>query len=188
MLYFQAVLALYAARRTSGIVVNIGFQVITILPSKLFSLYDSTLFVSSQMLFNDMLAFRALVTHDVIPFVELNLIKYENVNITTCFKISSCISLILSAPFTAVLTIYFYSVCSAVFHGKVMRQVGVEVIGFGALKLTGFLKEKMQENNISFQSLYTVRTLKEVLPLTNVFPIVANYVGFILNSSLVKYT
>uniref|UniRef100_A0A1J3F919 Actin-related protein 8 n=1 Tax=Noccaea caerulescens TaxID=107243 RepID=A0A1J3F919_NOCCA len=78
----QAVLALYAARRTSGIVVNIGFQVITILP---------------------------------------------------------------------------------ILHGKVMRQVGVEVIGFGALKLTGFLKEKMQENNIAFQSLYTVRTLKEKL-------------------------
>ncbi|CAH2069779.1 unnamed protein product [Thlaspi arvense] len=78
----QAILALYAARRTSGIVVNIGFQVITILP---------------------------------------------------------------------------------ILHGKVMRQVGVEVIGFGALKLTGFLKEKMQENNITFQSLYTVRTLKENL-------------------------
>ena len=46
-----------------------------------------------------------------------------------------------------------------------MRQVGVEVIGFGAFKLTGFLKEKMQENNTTFQSLYTVRTLKEVLPL-----------------------
>ncbi|CAH8392233.1 unnamed protein product [Eruca vesicaria subsp. sativa] len=78
----QAVLALYAARQTSGIVVNIGFQVITIVP---------------------------------------------------------------------------------ILHGKVMRQVGVEVIGFGALKLTGFLKEKMQENNITFQSLYTVRTLKENL-------------------------
>lgn len=78
----QAVLALYAARRTSGIVVNIGFQVITILP---------------------------------------------------------------------------------ILHGKVMRQIGVEIIGFGALKLTGFLKEKMQENNITFQSLYTVRTLKENL-------------------------
>ncbi|CAN8248328.1 unnamed protein product [Cochlearia groenlandica] len=78
----QAVLALYAARRTSGIVVNIGFQVITVLP---------------------------------------------------------------------------------ILHGKVMRQVGVEVVSFGALKLTGFLKEKMQENNIPFQSLYTVRTLKEKL-------------------------
>ncbi|XP_010443263.1 PREDICTED: actin-related protein 8 [Camelina sativa] len=78
----QAVLALYAAGRTSGIVVNIGFQVITVLP---------------------------------------------------------------------------------ILNGKVMRQVGVEVIGFGALKLTGFLREKMQENNVSFQSLYTVRTLKEKL-------------------------
>ncbi|KAL0734867.1 hypothetical protein Bca4012_011077 [Brassica carinata] len=78
----QAVLALYAARQTSGIVVNIGFQVITIVP---------------------------------------------------------------------------------ILNGKVMRQVGVEVIGFGALKLTGFLKEKMQENNITFHSLYTVRTLKENL-------------------------
>lgn len=31
---FQAVLALYAARRTSGIVVNIGFHVTSIVPSK----------------------------------------------------------------------------------------------------------------------------------------------------------
>ncbi|WZZ21323.1 hypothetical protein YC2023_122710 [Brassica napus] len=77
-----AALALYAARQTSRIVVNIGFQVITIVP---------------------------------------------------------------------------------ILNGKVMRQVGVEVIGFGAFKLTAFLKEKMQENNITFQSLYTVRTLKENL-------------------------
>ncbi|XP_062112732.1 trafficking protein particle complex II-specific subunit 120 homolog [Humulus lupulus] len=77
----QATLALYAARRTSGIVVNIGFQVTSVVP---------------------------------------------------------------------------------ILHGKVMRKVGVEVVGLGALKLTGFLKELMQQNNISFESLYTVRTLKEV--------------------------
>ncbi|KAL0000345.1 hypothetical protein SO802_014126 [Lithocarpus litseifolius] len=78
----QAILALYAARRTSGIVVNIGFQVTSIVP---------------------------------------------------------------------------------ILHGKVMRKVGVEVVGVGALKLTGFLKELMQLNNINFGSLYTVRTLKENL-------------------------
>jgi actin-related protein 8 len=44
-----------------------------------------------------------------------------------------------------------------------MRKVGVEVVGLGALKVTGFLKEKMQRNNLNFQSLYTVRALKEVL-------------------------
>lgn len=38
----------------------------------------------------------------------------------------------------------------------------MEVVGLGALKLTGFLRELMQRNNISFASLYTVRTLKEV--------------------------
>jgi actin-related protein 8 len=43
-----------------------------------------------------------------------------------------------------------------------MRKVGVEVVGLGALKLTGFLREQMQRNNIDFTSLYTVRTLKEV--------------------------
>lgn len=43
-----------------------------------------------------------------------------------------------------------------------MRKVGVEVVGVGALKLTGFLRELMQQNNINFESLYTVRTLKEV--------------------------
>ncbi|XP_062103121.1 actin-related protein 8-like [Humulus lupulus] len=78
----HATLALYAARRTSGIVVNIGFQVTSVVP---------------------------------------------------------------------------------ILHGKVMRNVGVEVVGLGALKLTGFLKELMQQNNISFESLYTVRTLKENL-------------------------
>uniref|UniRef100_M1C053 Actin, macronuclear n=2 Tax=Solanum tuberosum TaxID=4113 RepID=M1C053_SOLTU len=49
-----------------------------------------------------------------------------------------------------------------ILHGKVMHQVGVEVVGIGALKLTGFLKEQMQQKNIYFGSLYTVRTLKEV--------------------------
>ncbi|XP_061354163.1 actin-related protein 8 isoform X2 [Gastrolobium bilobum] len=78
----QATLALYAAKRTSGIAVNIGFQVTSVVP---------------------------------------------------------------------------------ILNGKVMRKVGVEVVGLGALKLTGFLKEKMQMNNINFQSLYTVRTLKEKL-------------------------
>ncbi|OVA19689.1 F-box domain [Macleaya cordata] len=78
----QAILALYAARRTSGIVVNIGFHVTSVVP---------------------------------------------------------------------------------ILRGKVMREVGVEVVGLGAIKLTGFLKEKMQQQNMSFESLYTVRTLKENL-------------------------
>ncbi|RYQ81297.1 hypothetical protein Ahy_Scaffold1g107262 [Arachis hypogaea] len=42
-----------------------------------------------------------------------------------------------------------------------MQKVGVEVVGLGALKLTGFLREQMQQNNMSFESMYTVRTLKE---------------------------
>ena len=50
-----------------------------------------------------------------------------------------------------------------VLNGKVMRKVGVEVVGLGALKLTGFLRELMQQNNINFESPYTLRTLKEVL-------------------------
>ncbi|ESW28293.1 hypothetical protein PHAVU_003G274900 [Phaseolus vulgaris] len=78
----QGTLALYAAKQTSGIAVNIGFQVTSIVP---------------------------------------------------------------------------------ILNGKVMRKVGVEVVGLGALKLTGFLRKQMQENNISFESLYTVRTLKEKL-------------------------
>ncbi|KAH9804546.1 actin-related protein 8 [Citrus sinensis] len=78
----QATLALYAAKRTSGIVVNIGFQVTSVVP---------------------------------------------------------------------------------ILHGKVMRKVGVEVMGLGALKLTGYLRLLMQQNNINFGSLYTVRTLKEKL-------------------------
>ncbi|XP_042001776.1 actin-related protein 8-like [Salvia splendens] len=50
-----------------------------------------------------------------------------------------------------------------ILHGKVMYNVGVEVVGMGALKLTGYLRDRMQQNNIQFDSLYTVRTLKENL-------------------------
>ncbi|CAA0832497.1 Actin-related protein 8 [Striga hermonthica] len=78
----QATLALFAARRTSGIVVNVGFNQTSIVP---------------------------------------------------------------------------------ILHGKVMHKVGVEVVGMGALKLTGFLRDRLQQNNIQFDSLYTVRTLKENL-------------------------
>ncbi|KAI4321744.1 hypothetical protein MLD38_035091 [Melastoma candidum] len=78
----QATLSLYAARRTSGISVNIGFQATSVVP---------------------------------------------------------------------------------ILDGKVMRKVGVEVMGLGALKLTGFLRDLMRQNDINFESLYTVRTLKEEL-------------------------
>ncbi|KAH0449922.1 hypothetical protein IEQ34_020614 [Dendrobium chrysotoxum] len=78
----QAVLALYASKRTSGIVVNIGFHVTSVVP---------------------------------------------------------------------------------ILRGKVMREVGVEIVGQGALKVTGFLRELMQQRGIAFESLYTVRTLKEKL-------------------------
>lgn len=60
-------------------------------------------------------------------------------------------------------TLYLcFTIVFTVLNGKVMRKVGVEVMGLGALKLTGFLRELMQQNNIGFESLYTVRTLKEV--------------------------
>lgn len=78
----QAVLALYAAKRISGIVVNVGFHVTSIVP---------------------------------------------------------------------------------ILQGRVMREVGVETIGLGALKVTGYLRELMQQGNINFESLYTVRTIKEKL-------------------------
>jgi len=51
---------------------------------------------------------------------------------------------------------------STVFQGRVMYEIGVETVGQGALKLTGFLKELMQRRNISCESLYTVRAIKEV--------------------------
>lgn len=58
--------------------------------------------------------------------------------------------------------LYTFSVLLLVLNGKVMRKVGVEVIGLGALKLTSFLRSQMQQHNVNFDSLYTVRTLKEV--------------------------
>lgn len=53
-----------------------------------------------------------------------------------------------------------------VYRGKVMREIGVEMVGMGALKLTGFLKELMQRRSITYESLYTVRTIKEVCTLS----------------------
>ncbi|XP_066344806.1 actin-related protein 8-like [Miscanthus floridulus] len=50
-----------------------------------------------------------------------------------------------------------------IFQGRVMYEIGVETVGQGALKLTGFLKELMQRRNISCESLYTVRAIKEKL-------------------------
>ncbi|KAL9248973.1 Actin-related protein [Drosera capensis] len=76
----QATLALYAARRTSGIVVNIGFQHTSVVP---------------------------------------------------------------------------------ILHGEVLSKVGVESVGMGALKLTEFLRQQLQQKNIHFDSLYTVWELKE---------------------------
>ncbi|XP_021745008.1 actin-related protein 8-like isoform X2 [Chenopodium quinoa] len=95
----QATLALYAARRTSGIVVNIGFHQTSVAPSIICCL---------------------LMLHHACAFPHF-------------------------------------------LHGKIMRKVGVEVVGMGALKLTGFLREQMQQQNIYFESLYTVRELKENL-------------------------
>ncbi|KVI10277.1 Actin-related protein [Cynara cardunculus var. scolymus] len=63
----QATLALFAARRTSGIVVNIGFNQTSVVP---------------------------------------------------------------------------------ILHGKIMHNVGVEAVGVGALKLTGYLREQMQQRNL----------------------------------------
>uniref|UniRef100_A0A803LQE6 F-box domain-containing protein n=1 Tax=Chenopodium quinoa TaxID=63459 RepID=A0A803LQE6_CHEQI len=95
----QATLALYAARRTSGIVVNIGFHQTSVVPSIICCL---------------------LMLHHACAIAHF-------------------------------------------LHGKIMRKVGVEVVGMGALKLTGFLREQMQQQNIYFKSLYTVRELKENL-------------------------
>ncbi|BBN08013.1 actin-related protein 8, plant [Marchantia polymorpha subsp. ruderalis] len=78
----QAVLALFAADRTSGIVVNMGFHVTSVVP---------------------------------------------------------------------------------ILHGKVMRSVGVEIVGQGAMQLTVHLGELMQHNMRPAASMYTVRTLKENL-------------------------
>lgn len=78
----QAVLALVAAKQTSGIVVNIGFQVTSVVP---------------------------------------------------------------------------------IHHGKIMHNVGVEVVGQGALQLTAHLCELMQQNGISFDNITVVKALKEKL-------------------------
>jgi actin-related protein 8, plant len=51
---------------------------------------------------------------------------------------------------------------STVFQGRVMYKNCVETVGLDALKLTGFFKTLMQRRNISCESLYTIRAIKEV--------------------------
>ncbi|KAI9085682.1 hypothetical protein K1719_032525 [Acacia pycnantha] len=41
-----------------------------------------------------------------------------------------------------------------ILNGQVMRKVGVGVVGLGAIKLTGFLKELMQWKNMNFESFF----------------------------------
>lgn len=43
-----------------------------------------------------------------------------------------------------------------------MHNVGVEVVGQGALQLTAHLCELMQQNGISFDNITVVKALKEV--------------------------
>lgn len=126
----QATLALYAVRRTSGIVVNIGFQVTSVVPSKLFCFF---------VWFCSMLA----------------LLIYS---FFLCQSLIALIIVLFCLTFLHFLLFYL-----VVLNGKVMRQVGVEFIGLGALKLTGYLRLLLQQSGIKFESLYTVGTLKEVL-------------------------
>lgn len=47
-------------------------------------------------------------------------------------------------------------------HGVVMRSLGLEIMGQGAMTLTVHLSELMHQSGLRFASLYTARTLKEV--------------------------
>ena len=66
-----------------------------------------------------------------------------------------------------------------------MRKVGVEVVGLGALKVTGFLRELMQRRNIHFESLYTIRSLKEVflLLIFTVYCYISSFCFFLIGNS-----
>jgi actin-related protein 8 len=49
-----------------------------------------------------------------------------------------------------------------VLHGVVMRSLGLEIMGQGAMTLTVHLSELMHQSGLRFASMYTARTLKEV--------------------------
>ncbi|XP_014509966.1 actin-related protein 8 isoform X3 [Vigna radiata var. radiata] len=92
--------------------------------------------------------------------------KYIGIpHVSCCSALFGTLALYASKQTSGIAVNIGFQVTSIVpiLNGKVMRKVGVEVVGLGALKLTGFLRKQMQENNISFESLYTVRTLKEKL-------------------------
>ncbi|KAG0588974.1 hypothetical protein KC19_2G282100 [Ceratodon purpureus] len=50
-----------------------------------------------------------------------------------------------------------------VLHGVVMRSLGLEIMGQGAMTLTVHLSELMHQSGLRFASMYTARTLKEKL-------------------------
>lgn len=47
-------------------------------------------------------------------------------------------------------------------HGVVMRSLGLEIMGQGAMTLTVHLSELMHQSGMRFASMFTARTLKEV--------------------------
>lgn len=97
------------------------------------------------------------------PFCEIGSETLIDITVSNMVLL---LNLLLEYVFPDGLNINAYSYFSlAVLRGKVMREVGVEIVGQGALKLTGFLRELLQRRNISFESLYTVRTIKEVCAL-----------------------
>ena len=49
-----------------------------------------------------------------------------------------------------------------VVNGQVYRPVPVEVLGLGAMRITGHLSELMEAAGMHYTSMFTVRTLKEV--------------------------
>ena len=68
-----------------------------------------------------------------------------------------------SPPPCPCLSLWLYRACACtVVDGQVYRGVAVEVLGLGAMRITGHLSELMEAAGMNFTSMFTVRTLKEV--------------------------
>ncbi|KAL2628807.1 hypothetical protein R1flu_013493 [Riccia fluitans] len=96
------------------------------------------------------------ITHSVLFELGVPKICFVNQAILALFAANRTSGIVVNIGFNVTYVV-------PILHGKVMRSIGVELVGQGALHLSVHLNELMEQNMRPAASMYTVRTLKEKL-------------------------
>ncbi|KAL3686859.1 hypothetical protein R1sor_013168 [Riccia sorocarpa] len=96
------------------------------------------------------------ITHSVLFELGVPKVCFVNQAILALFAANRTSGIVVNIGFNVTYVV-------PILHGKVMRSIGVELVGQGALHLSVHLNELMEQNIRPAASMYTVRTLKEKL-------------------------